>query len=179
MHQGLGVGEAATLLNKLQRALPPDPMDGLVESWCSSTVARLSEHLELEILASQHWARPLAPEEPVPGCDCSACTGVPPHRESRRQRALPPLPVEEARRADIVTVASRLGLGSPVDAGGGEVAVRCPFHDDTHPSLRLNRERSVFYCFPCGEGGDVIDLYMRARSVDFPIAVRELARMPA
>ena len=33
---------------------------------------------------------------------------------------------------------------------------RCPFHDDRHPSLKLNPD--VYYCFGCGAKGDVIDL---------------------
>ncbi len=33
---------------------------------------------------------------------------------------------------------------------------RCPFHDDRHPSMKLNED--FFYCFGCGEHGDVIAL---------------------
>ena len=36
---------------------------------------------------------------------------------------------------------------------------RCPFHDDRHPSLKLNE--SYFYCFGCGATGDVIDFVAR------------------
>ena len=32
----------------------------------------------------------------------------------------------------------------------------CPFHEDHHPSLKLNED--YFYCFGCGAKGDVIDL---------------------
>ena len=32
----------------------------------------------------------------------------------------------------------------------------CPFHDDRHPSMKLNER--YFYCFGCGATGDVIDL---------------------
>ena len=35
----------------------------------------------------------------------------------------------------------------------------CPFHDDRHPSLRLNRD--YFYCYGCGAHGDVIGLVSR------------------
>lgn len=34
--------------------------------------------------------------------------------------------------------------------------VCCPFHDDHHPSLKLNDR--YFYCFGCGEKGSVVDL---------------------
>lgn len=36
---------------------------------------------------------------------------------------------------------------------------RCPFHDDRHPSMKLNE--SYFYCFGCGATGDVIDFVAR------------------
>ena len=36
---------------------------------------------------------------------------------------------------------------------------RCPFHDDRHPSMKLNEK--YFYCFGCGATGDVIDLVAR------------------
>ena len=35
----------------------------------------------------------------------------------------------------------------------------CPFHDDRHPSMKLNER--YFYCFGCGATGDVIDLHWR------------------
>ena len=31
----------------------------------------------------------------------------------------------------------------------------CPFHDDRHPSMKLNED--YFYCFGCGAKGDVIE----------------------
>ena len=34
--------------------------------------------------------------------------------------------------------------------------VCCPFHDDHHPSLKLNER--YFYCFGCGAKGSVVDL---------------------
>lgn len=36
---------------------------------------------------------------------------------------------------------------------------RCPFHEDRHPSLKLNED--YFYCFGCGASGDVIDFVAR------------------
>jgi len=37
--------------------------------------------------------------------------------------------------------------------------VRCPFHDDHNPSLKLNED--YFHCFGCGAGGDVVSLTAR------------------
>ena len=35
----------------------------------------------------------------------------------------------------------------------------CPFHNDRHPSLKLNED--YFYCFGCGATGDVVDFAAR------------------
>lgn len=35
----------------------------------------------------------------------------------------------------------------------------CPFHNDRHPSLKLNEK--YFFCFACGAKGDVIDFVAR------------------
>ena len=34
----------------------------------------------------------------------------------------------------------------------------CPFHDDKHPSMKIDRN---YYCFACGVGGDAIDYVSR------------------
>lgn len=51
----------------------------------------------------------------------------------------------------------------------------CPFHDDRHPSLRVNVETGAFRCMACGaKGGDVL-AYHRARyGLSFMQAVRDL-----
>ena len=36
---------------------------------------------------------------------------------------------------------------------------RCPFHEDHHPSMKLNDR--CFFCFGCGASGDVVDLVSR------------------
>ena len=35
---------------------------------------------------------------------------------------------------------------------------RCPFHDDRHPSMKVDKN---YHCFACGVGGDVIDYTAR------------------
>lgn len=50
-----------------------------------------------------------------------------------------------------------------IAVGRGGMAC-CPFHDDRHPSLKLNED--YFYCFGCGVTGDVIDF--TARLYDLP-----------
>lgn len=45
---------------------------------------------------------------------------------------------------------------------GKELFFLCPLHDDHDPSLRVNPEKNAWYCDPCGEGGNVVRLAMRA-----------------
>jgi len=82
--------------------------------------------------------------------------------------------VDAARSVGVVEVAARLGCGEPVQRGR-ELLVSCPLHDDDDPSCSLDIDAGLWYCFPCGEGGDAIKLYMRARRLTFVEAVRELA----
>ena len=49
----------------------------------------------------------------------------------------------------------------------------CPFHDDHHPSLKLDER---YYCFGCGEQGDVIDFTARYLGVSPHSAAIQLAR---
>src|SRR3990167_10811293 len=50
----------------------------------------------------------------------------------------------------------------------------CPFHEDKKPSFAIYPNTNSWYCFACGDGGDVIDFYMRRNSSDFKDALREL-----
>lgn len=151
----------------------------------------LSDHAKLEFAAMHHWGRSLKPGEPVPGCGCPTCTGIPknhPARVPAWKRRNPEggrakdrercerwkARVAAARRVPILEVTMRLGCGDPVKRGR-EIAVCCPLHQDTSPSLRVKPDSGLWYCDPCGEGGDPIRLYMRARGLAFAAAVRELA----
>ena len=60
--------------------------------------------------------------------------------------------------------------GLKVERGG---MARCPFHDDRHPSMKLNER--YFYCFGCGATGDVIDFVAKL----FGLGSYEAAQKPA
>lgn len=51
--------------------------------------------------------------------------------------------------------------------------VCCPFHDDRHPSMKLNVD--YFYCFSCGAKGDVIDFVARLFGLSSYEAAKKLA----
>jgi DNA primase len=63
----------------------------------------------------------------------------------------------------------------PLKQTGRYSRALCPFHTEKTPSFTVNPERQIFYCFGCGEGGDVFRFLMRREGFTFPEAVRYLA----
>jgi len=51
----------------------------------------------------------------------------------------------------------------------------CPFHNDTKPSMNVNPEKGIAYCFACQTGGDIFTFYQKIEGVDFAQAVQDLA----
>jgi hypothetical protein len=71
-------------------------------------------------------------------------------------------------RPDIVTVIERY---TPLRKSGREFFGLAPCHDDRHPSLRVNPDKQVWFCDPCGAGGDVIRFIEVAEKVSFKDAL--------
>ena len=63
-----------------------------------------------------------------------------------------------------------VSYGLEVDAHGMAL---CPFHEDHHPSLKLDRR---YYCFGCHATGDAIDFTARLFGVSQKSAVMKLAQ---
>ncbi len=83
---------------------------------------------------------------------------------------------------DIATVRERARIdeivGSYValrNAGSGTMKGLCPFHDEKTPSFQVNPSRGFFYCFGCGEGGDVISFVQKIDNLSFTETVERLA----
>ncbi len=52
----------------------------------------------------------------------------------------------------------------------------CPFHNEKTPSFSVSREKQLFYCFGCKQGGNVINFIMSAENLLFGEAIEFLAR---
>ena len=84
-----------------------------------------------------------------------------------------PEKIEEVkRRSDIVDLVSEYVT---LKKGGKNFLGLCPFHKEKTPSFTVNRDKQIFYCFGCGEGGNVLAFLMKINSMSFPEAVRHLA----
>ena len=62
----------------------------------------------------------------------------------------------------------------PLNGAGIWRDARCPFHDDRHPSLRVNIKEGGYWCPVCSAHGDGIRLLMERDGVSFARALRML-----
>lgn len=52
----------------------------------------------------------------------------------------------------------------------------CPFHKEKTPSFVVSREKQIYHCFGCGEGGNLFNFLAKIESKGFYQVVRELAQ---
>ena len=82
--------------------------------------------------------------------------------------------IEQVREAaDIVGI---IGEHVELRRTGSDFRAPCPFHGGTHRNFAVIPRKGMFYCFVCHEGGDVFTFFMKKLGMDYPTAVREVAR---
>ncbi len=82
--------------------------------------------------------------------------------------------IEQVREAaDLVAV---VGEHVELKRTGADWRGPCPFHGGTHRNFAVIPKKGMFYCFVCHEGGDVFTFLMKRLGMDYPTAVREIAR---
>ncbi len=77
-------------------------------------------------------------------------------------------------KADIVEVIS--SYSHLKRSGGHTFKGLCPFHSEKTPSFTVDSAKSLFFCFGCGEGGNVYHFVQKIENLPFPEAVEWLAR---
>jgi len=82
--------------------------------------------------------------------------------------------IEQVRdAADIVEV---IGEHVQLRRTGSDWRGPCPFHGGTHRNLAVIPRKQMYYCFVCHAAGDVFTFFMKKFGMDYPTAVREIAR---
>jgi len=82
--------------------------------------------------------------------------------------------IEQVRdAADLVGI---IGEHVELKRSGGDYRGPCPFHGGTHRNFAVIPKKGMFYCFVCHEAGDVFTFFMKKLGMDYPTAVREVAR---
>ena len=86
---------------------------------------------------------------------------------------------------DIPALKERHPLGDVVEAAGVQLRGRgrvrqgvCPFHEEREGSFTVYANTERWYCFGCGEGGDVLDFVRRIENLSLPEAIRRLDASP-
>ena len=76
-------------------------------------------------------------------------------------------------QADIVAI---IGEHVELKRSGVRYLGRCPFHHEKTPSFSVHSAQQFYHCFGCGASGDVFSFIMQYHNLDFPGALKELAR---
>ncbi len=74
--------------------------------------------------------------------------------------------------ADLVAL---IGEHTDIKRSGRNWMARCPLHGERTPSLSVNAEKGVYYCFGCQRSGDAITFVQEIEKLDFVGAVESLA----
>ncbi len=89
--------------------------------------------------------------------------------------------VAGAAPVDLAALKRRHLLAEVVEGAGVELRGRgrvrqgvCPFHEEREGSFTVYGDTERWYCFGCGEGGDVLDFIQRIEGLSLPEAIRRL-----
>src|SRR5438552_47332 len=77
-------------------------------------------------------------------------------------------------QADIVRVVGE--YVSLRKSGAQNYSGLCPFHKEKTPSFSVHATKQFYYCFGCGEKGDVYSFVQKIENITFPEAVRAVAQ---
>ncbi|HEX6106317.1 MAG TPA: DNA primase [Gemmatimonadales bacterium] len=87
---------------------------------------------------------------------------------------IPDETVDQVREsADIVGI---IGESVELKRTGSDYRGPCPFHGGTHRNFAVIPKKGRYYCFVCHESGDVFTWLMKRAGLDYPTAIREVAR---
>jgi DNA primase len=82
--------------------------------------------------------------------------------------------VEQVR--DSADLVGMIGEAVELKRTGADYRGPCPFHGGTHRNFAVIPKKGRYYCFVCHESGDVFSWLMKRFGMDYPTAVREVAR---
>ena len=89
--------------------------------------------------------------------------------------------LKKQERKETMTIYERMKAAVPIRRAAEHYGLKvsrngmacCPFHNDGHPSMKLNEE--YFFCFGCGAKGDVIAFTSRFLGISTQEATKKLA----
>src|SRR3989344_2241203 len=83
-------------------------------------------------------------------------------------------PIDEIKkRLDLVDLIAEF---VKLNQAGSNFKALCPFHNEKTPSFMVSPEKQIWHCFGCSKGGDHFAFIRELEGVEFPEALRILAR---
>jgi DNA primase len=77
---------------------------------------------------------------------------------------------------DKIDIISFINEFVPLKKAGRNFKANCPFHSEKTPSFVVSPERQMWHCFGCQKGGDCFTFLMEYERLEFPEALRMLAK---
>ena len=82
--------------------------------------------------------------------------------------------IEQVREsADVIGI---IGESVELKRTGADWRGPCPFHGGKNRNFAVTPKKGLFYCYKCHEAGDVFSYLMKRFGMDYPTAVRDVAR---
>ena len=82
--------------------------------------------------------------------------------------------IENVREsADVIGI---IGESVELKRAGADWRGPCPFHGGKNRNFAVIPKKGLFYCYVCHEAGDVFSYLMKRFGMDYPTAVRDVAR---
>lgn len=75
----------------------------------------------------------------------------------------------------LIPISNIISKFIPITKKGANFEGICPFHKDTHPSLKVNDSKNLFKCFACGIAGDSVGFVMEFKKLSFKEALESIA----
>ncbi len=80
------------------------------------------------------------------------------------------------RVRDTADIVELIGEHVELKRTGTDYRGPCPFHGGKHRNFAVIPKKQMFYCFVCHEAGDIFTFLMKRVGLEYPTAVREVAR---
>ncbi len=82
--------------------------------------------------------------------------------------------IEQVR--DSASLIDIVGESVTLKRAGADWRGPCPFHGGTHRNFAVVPKKGLYYCYVCHAAGDVFTYLMKRFGMDYPTAVKEVAR---